>query len=79
MYCGHKTKIGEVVFFRGSGGTEHEQEQAKKEFYIGRVVKVVDVIVHGWSTDLKFEGVPGLWNSVMFAPIAASQSANQAA
>ncbi len=79
MYCGHKTKIGEVVFFRGSGGTESDQEQAKKEFYIGRVVTVVDVIVHRWETQLVFQGVAGSWNSVMFAPVAASQPANQAA
>lgn len=57
---------GEFVTFMNENGYESQREQAAKHFTVGEVLEVEYVEIGNSSSAIKFKGIPGTWNSVMF-------------
>lgn len=59
---------GDKMHFLGANGYEHELEAARKLFLTDQVYEVEDCDVGDWSHSIKFVGVEGRHNGVMFGP-----------
>lgn len=57
---------GDVMTFLGKNGYSHELDQAMAIFSIGHRYTVEDCRVGDWSHSIKFEGIAGRYNGVMF-------------
>lgn len=57
---------GDKMTFLGKNGYDFERERALKIFAVGHEYEVENIEVHSWSHDIKFVGVEGRWNGVMF-------------
>ena len=53
--------------FHGKGGYDHERKRAVETFRVGEKYRITGGREDRFHTDLEFEGVPGRWNSVLFA------------
>lgn len=67
-FCGPETKRGDIVVFAfPQNGYPADQKAAEKSLIVGLSYLVSDVEVHGWSTELRFVGHEGRFNSVLFS------------
>lgn len=57
---------GDWMIFLGKNGYPFELEAAMKLFTIGQALLVEDCNVESWSHSVKFVGIPGRFNGVMF-------------
>lgn len=57
---------GDTMKFLGKNGYPFELEAASKLFNVGQALIVEDCRVENWSHSVKFVGVPGCYNGVMF-------------
>lgn len=58
---------GDRMRFLNANGHEFEREAAAKLFKVGEVYIVESCRVGGWSSAIKFKGIDGMHNSVMFS------------
>lgn len=66
---------GDKMLFLGVNGYEYELEKAKKVFTVGVEYEVADCEVGDWSHSIKFVGIPGQYNGVMFEIVATRTAA----
>lgn len=71
--CGSDTIIGEKVIFMGINGQPSDQHKARLKLMVGVAYTVAHTIVGNDYTDIRLEGVEGLFNSVMFTPYCQTQ------
>jgi hypothetical protein len=60
---------GDWMTFLGRNGYEFELTEALDIFKVGEKYQVQDCDVQNWSHSIKFAGVPGRFNGVMFAAV----------
>lgn len=60
---------GDTMRFLGENGYDFEREKALKVFQIGSDYEVEDCDVGDWSHSVKFVGIDGRWNGVMFQTV----------
>lgn len=71
--CGAETKKGDRVRFLNENGYDSERKEAAVILDEAKTYVVEFVNVGSWRTALKLEGVPGFFNSVMFASVAGEE------
>ncbi len=57
---------GDRCRFLGENGYDHDLAAAMKVFVTGAPYTVEAIEIGGWSHTIKFEGIPGWYNGVMF-------------
>lgn len=62
-------KPGEKMKFLGRNGYDHELEKAKHHFAVGHAYEVESCDVGDWRHTVKFVGIKGDWNGVMFETV----------
>lgn len=60
---------GDWYRFLGKNGSEHERKEAQAIFVIGRPYKVENCDVGPFDHKIKFIGIPGQFNGVMFKKV----------
>lgn len=57
---------GDKMKFLGQNGYEFELREARNRFEVGKEYEVEDCNVQNWSHSVKFAGMEGWYNGVMF-------------
>ena len=58
---------GDTMTFLGENGYDQQLEAAKKVFEVGKSYEVESCRVEDWSHSVRFVGIPGGYNGVMFS------------
>lgn len=59
-------QMGDTMRFLGENGYDHELKQARETFIVDCLYEVIDCEVGDWSHSIRFKGIDGRWNGVMF-------------